>query len=287
MAPGVTNSFGIMRNFIRFIIRYHFLFLFLLFETFCFYLLINYNHRHQETFINSSGKVVASFLEISGTFKDYVSLRRANEELSRENALLRTQIPENIPSISEPKLARQESDDLFIYQYRAGKVINNSVHRAHNFITINKGSKHGIAPEMGVISARGLVGIVRHVSPNYSTAISLLNNQFRVSAKLRDSNYFGVLEWDGKSYQHAILTEIPGHAPVSTGDAIVTSGYSTIFPEGILIGTIEDYQLHQGEGFYEIRVKLSVDFKNLTYVEVVEKTSGEEQKQLENLMQND
>jgi rod shape-determining protein MreC len=274
-----------MREIIRFITKHHLFFLFLLFETLSFYLLVNYNHHHNQTFINSSGKLTASILEVSGNFSEYFSLKKANEELSRENAYLRTQLPENNQINNQDRPTQNSYGG--IYNYTSARVVNNSVNKLNNYITINKGSNHGIVAEMGVISARGLVGIVRHVSPNYSTVLSLLNTHFKASAKLRDSNFFGSLEWSGSSFEHAILSEIPAHANMSVGDAVVTSGYSAIFPEGILIGTIEDFNLREGEGFYQIIVKLSVDFKSLAYVEVVEKTTKAEQKELEKTTAND
>lgn len=276
-----------MRDFIRFIIRYHLFFLFLFFETISFYLLVNYNHHHNQTFVNSSSKFAAGVLEISSNFTDYFSLKRANEELSRENAFLRTQLPENIYTLSESAPASRQVQDSIDYLYRPAKVINNSINKFHNYITINKGSNQGIQPQMGVISARGLVGVVRHVSPNYATVISLLNTQLKISARLRETNHFGSLEWDGRSYRHAILNEIPGHAKISIGDAVVTSGYSALFPEDILIGTIEDFELNEGEGFYVIKVRLSIDFKNLTYIETVEKKTRNEQQELEKLTNDD
>ncbi|MDG5799505.1 rod shape-determining protein MreC [Marinilabiliaceae bacterium ANBcel2] len=275
-----------MSNIIRFIIKYNLVFFFLLFEVFSFYLLISYNQHHKETFLKSSGNVTASLLQLSSGFTDYFSLKEANEELSRENAYLRTLLPDN-------KIDK-EIDDIYSimedsveYIYRPAKIINNSVNRLHNYITLNKGERDGINRGDGVISARGVVGVVRYTSQNYSTVLSLLNTQLKISAKLKESNFFGTLEWNGKSYQHAILSEIPAHATVSTGDAVVSSGYSTIFPEGILIGTIQDYELISGEGFYNIRVKLSVDFKNLTYVEAVKKINKKEQLNLENRTLND
>ena len=277
-----------MRNFFRFIERYHFFLLFLLFETLAFYLVVNYNQLQKQTFISSSGKLAASVLEISGTFKNYFTLKRANDELSRENAFLRSQI-QNAGDI-QPVNDIASGLDLRTpdrFHFRQAKVINNSVNKQFNYLTINRGAMHGIQPESGVISARGLVGVVQNVSTHYATVISLLNTRFKVSAKLRDSGFFGSLEWDGHSYRHAILSEIPAHAPIQVGDAVVTSGYSTIFPEGVLVGTVEDFELGEGEGFYRIRVKLSVDFKNITYVEIAQKVAGEEQRNLEKLTEDD
>jgi rod shape-determining protein MreC len=233
--------------------------------------------------------MIAGVMEISGNFKDYFSLKRANEELSRENAFLRAQLPANLVAADAVIGfgAIVGDSGMVLYNYQPAKVINNTINRRHNHITINKGSRHGVVQDMGVISARGIVGVVRHVSPRYSTVISVLNTQFRASAKLRETNYFGSLTWDGSSWMHMTLSEIPAHAPISAGDAVVTSGYSTIFPEGILVGTIESFYLNKGEGFYDIKVKLSVDFKNLTYVEVVEIPSALEQKELEKLTADD
>ncbi len=277
-----------MRNFFRFIERYHFFLLFLIFETLSFNLVINYNQLQKQSFISTSNRLAASILEISGSFKNYFTLKKANEELSRENAFLRSQL-QLVPNQEQAKSLTSSVDSLWSdrFYFRQAKVINNSVNKQNNYLTINRGSIHGIKPETGVVSARGLVGVAHNVSAHYSTVISLLNTHLKVSARLRDSNFFGSLGWDGKSYRNAILSEIPAHAPIQVGDAVVTSGYSAIFPEGILVGTVEEFHLGEGEGFYRILVKLSVDFKNLSYVEIAEKITGKEQLELEKLTQDD
>lgn len=279
-----------MRNFFRFIEKYHFYLLFLLFETVAFYLIVNYNYRQKQSFISTSNRITASFLEISGTFRNYFALKKANDELSRENAYLRSLL-QTVPDIdTSASRGISSSVDLLTsdrFLFKNAKVINNSVNKQLNYITINRGFMHGIKPEMGVVSAHGLVGIVKNVSPYYSSVISLLNARFKVSAKLRDSNYFGSLEWDGHSYRYAILNEIPSHVQVKVGDAVVTSGFSTIFPEGILVGIVEEFFLGEGDGFYHIKVKLSVDFKNLAYVEIADKITGQEQVNLEKQNQDD
>jgi rod shape-determining protein MreC len=260
-----------------------------LFETLSFYLLVNYNQHQHQLFLNSSQRLATSIFEVTSNFTDYFSLRRANDELSRENALLRSQVYDFAANqvIGKHNLTELTVRRDSLYIFTPAKVINNSVNKLHNYLTINSGKLEGIKPGMGVISARGLVGITRHVSDHYATVISLLNTQLKISAKLRDSDFFGSLTWEGESPSQTILYEIPGHAKLSVGDAVITSGYSAIFPEGILIGTVENYKLKQGEGFYEITVKLSVDFSRLTYVEIVKKSSGEEQLELEKTTEND
>lgn len=275
-----------MRNIIRFILKYHFLLLFLFFEILSFYLVVNYNDIHKQQFLNSSGRIATSLFEVSSSFSDHFSLKRANAELSRENSLLRSQLF-NYDSRKSPKWDYKNIEVDTVVNFIPSKVVNNSVNKLHNFITIDKGSKDGIESGMGVISARGLVGIVRNVSKNYSTITSLLNTQIKISSKLRDSHYFGTLYWSGQSIKYATLSEIPSHAEIGIGDAVVTSGFSSIFPENILIGTIEDFELNRGKGFYDITVRLSVDFSNLTYVETIDNHRKQERINLENKTKND
>ena len=139
---------------------------------------------------------------------------------------------------------------------------------------------------MAVVSPNGIVGVVNGVSKRFSTVMSLLNTDLHISAKIKKNNYFGSLSWDGKNYREAILYEIPHHVPVSKGDTIITSGFSTIYPEGVLIGTIKDFEV-KGGNFYEITVRLSTDFKNLTYVNLVSNLRKEEQIELEEQLEYD
>lgn len=276
-----------MRNFIRFIIRNHFLLLFLLLEIVSFYFIFNYNQYHRKVYLSSSNQVSGYLYKNFSSVIQYFQLKRTNEELVRENSELRNQLDKN--SFYAPMLPEIEVDTVAAqhYRYSAARVINNSVNKHFNYLTLNKGLKHGIHPDMGVISSRGLVGVVLNTSENYSTVISLLNTRLRISARLRETGFFGSLNWDGHSYRYATLSGIPAHATPLVGDAVVTSGYSSIFPENILVGTIDEVTIDQGEGFYEIKVLLSVDFKKLEYVHVVEKLEAEEQLELEKLSEND
>jgi rod shape-determining protein MreC len=162
------------------------------------------------------------------------------------------------------------NDEHLKYAYISARIISNSVNQQQNYLTLDKGSEDGIRPDMGIISAGGVAGIITNVSPSYSTGLSLLNTRWNVSAKLSKNNYFGSLVWDGKNYREALLNEIPFHVDVAVGDTIVTSGFSSFFPEGITLGTVESFAKPGGDSFYTIRVKLSVDFKSLSYVEVIE-----------------
>jgi rod shape-determining protein MreC len=192
-----------MRNFIRFIIRNHFLLLFLLLEIVSFYFIFNYNQYHRKVYLSSSNQVSGYLYERFSSVIQYFELKRTNEELARENAELRNQLDKN--SFYAPMLPEIEVDTVAAQQYRysAARVINNSVNKHFNYLTLNKGRKDGIAPDMGVISSRGLVGVVLNTSENYSTVISVLNTRLRISARLRETGFFGSLYWDAGSYKRA------------------------------------------------------------------------------------
>src|SRR5690606_4320174 len=161
-----------------------------------------------------------------------------------------------------------QSDSTF--RITTARVINNSVNGAFNYITLDRGRRHGIKPDQGIISSSGIVGVVGEVSDSYAMGLSVLNGRWSVSAKLKNNGYYGSLHWDGTDYKHAILSEIPLHVEIAIGDTIETSGYSAVFPEGIPVGTISDYTKPAGENYYSIEVRLAVDFKSLSHVEVVE-----------------
>jgi rod shape-determining protein MreC len=161
-------------------------------------------------------------------------------------------------------------------------VIGNSVNKQKNFITLNKGKKHGIGTDMAVTNSEGVLGVIVGTSENYSVAMSLLNIDFRLSARIKTNGYFGSLTWDGRDYKHVILSEIPQHVVINEGDTIETTGYSAVFPEGILIGSVSDIR-KSGSDFYNITVSLAADFKKLNYVNIVGNLKKSEQLELENL----
>jgi len=276
-----------MRNFIRFLLRHHFIFLFLIIEIVSLVLVLNYNAYQSSVFLSSSNTLTGGFYNRYNNAREYLMLRRINEDLARENAFLRGQLPESFRASKDYFNLVYDSLSQQQYVYRAARVINNSVNKHFNYITLNKGQKHGIEREMAVISSKGVVGIVNNVSENYSTVISVLNTRLKISAKLEETGYFGALEWDGQTFDHAVLNEIPRHATVNVGDLVETSGYSAIFPEGILIGTVQEVENNEGESFYTIKVKLSVDFKDLAFVEVIGNAMREEQVELEKQTEDD
>jgi len=257
-----------MRSLLRFLVRNYFFLLFLILESFCMVLVVRYNNYQKVKFLNSSNQVIGKIYETSNSIFSFFKLQQVNSELAAENARLRNELQQ----LALPE-GQERTDSMTIgqveYLFIPAKVINNSVNKQNNYITLNKGKKDGIKPDMGIIGPGGIVGIITNVTDHYSTGPTVLNKRWRVSARIKKNNYFGSLVWDGKDFHQAQLNEIPFHVEPEKGDTIVTSGYSSIFPEGIMIGQIESFNHESGDNFYEIRVRLSTNFMTLTHVEVI------------------
>jgi rod shape-determining protein MreC len=269
-----------MRNLIQFIIRYHVVLLFLMLETLSLVLLFNANDYHKAWLVNKADRLTGNYYLRIGNAREYLHLRQINEQLSQENTRLRNQLEKAYRAEDIYFYSVNDSLHQQQYYFTPAKVIDNSVNKRQNFLTLNKGKKDGIREEMGVISNQGLIGLIVGVSDHFSVAISLLNTDFKVSAKILKNDYYGSLSWPGHDYRYALLSEIPHHVHVDVGDTIVTSGYSSTFPEGVLVGTVESFSV-TGGSFLEIEVRLSVDFKSITYVNVVSNLRRFERDKLE------
>ncbi len=269
-----------MKSLIQFLLRYHFIILFILIELTSLTLAFRNNDYQKARTVNLVQNIRGVYNAKIYSLKTYIGLREINENLAAENTRLNNIIQR-----------AYHSDDIFFYReddpgykqhyYMTGAtIINNKTNTQHNFITLNKGAEKGIKPGMGVISNDGIVGVVFDVSKNYATVITLLNTKLIISAKIKKNNYFGSLQWDGKSPEISVLNEIPHHVEINKGDTITTSGYSSIFPEGIMIGTVNDY-IVKGGNFYKIKVSLSTDFKKIRFVNVISNLKKDEQLELE------
>lgn len=276
-----------MRNLLKFLIHYHVAFLFVALEVVAFTITIQNNFYQRASFINNTTEISGNIYRIYSSVVEYFNVRNENDKLALENTALRKLLKSNY--IINDKNIQQANDLIYKqkYDYINAKVINNSVFRQTNYITLNKGRNQGIKPDMGVINSQGIVGIVKDVSYNFSIVIPTININAHISAKIKKTDYFGTLSWDGKDYRYALLNEIPFHVKVSKGDTVVTSGYSSIFPEGIIIGVVKDFNFNQGNNFYNIYIQLSTDFMNLNHVNVVSNLYKDEQKILENSVTHD
>ena len=269
-----------MRSLIRFFQRHHLLFIFLILEGMAGFLLLRNNYIQRIAFVRATNAVSGNIYEQIGNWRDYLRLREQNRQLQEENTKLRSMLPDAFYAADTSRFFYAGSGKRRQYAYLPAKVINNSVNRQYNLITLNRGRNEGVAADMAVIGPEGIVGIVDGVSEHFATVMPVINRNFRVSAKFRKNNHFGSLSWDGRSYRYATLNEIPLHVPVSKGDTLVVSGFSDSFPEGIPIGVVDTVEKKDGS-FYTISVLLATDFRKLYFVTVVEDMMKTEKQNLE------
>lgn len=206
-----------------------------------------------------------------------MGLRNENQKLVEENRMLRALLYNVVPKdfVSSDSVMAQ-------YTVTTGRVIKNSYASPRNFITINKGEQDGISIDMGVVTEKGILGIVERTSKRYATVQSILNEGSNINAKILHTDYFGSLVWNGKDYQTVQLVDIPRLVPLTLGDTIVTGAMSSIFPEGIPIGVISKYDLDISKSFYIIEVALFNDMTNVRNVYIVKNSDRREIKELEN-----
>lgn len=273
-----------MRNLLNFLERYKHLVLFLFLEGWSLYYLVSRNNYHNTRVMFAFRGITQGAQIKLDNAKTFLNLRDINKNLAEENVALKNSIQ---------KLVREEnssfspvSDSVYRQQYihKTAEVIENSINRQKNFFTINKGRRDGITPDMSVISPEGVAGVIVGCSEHYAIAMSVLNLDFKLSARLKSNGYFGSLNWDGRNYHYAVLNEIPQHVPINVGDTVETTGYSAIFPEGIMIGRVSEFEKPGGD-FYRIRIELSTDLKKLHFVDVIGNIRKKEQLDLENLFQ--
>jgi len=242
-------------------------------------LLFRYNRYQQSVFFTSAGAVTGKVYEAEGLVNSYLGLRQENENLLRRNMELEQRV-----AFAEKRYKDMLADSVetllpidSVFTTIGARVISNTLNKQDNFITLNKGRLSGIAPDMGVLDAQGVVGIVYKVSDHYSLVISLLNSKMNLSCKVKGTEYFGYLSWEGKESEFAYLNDLPRHAEFTLGDTIITSGFSSVFPEGLLVGNVDDIMDSNDGLSYQIRVKLASNFGSLNHVSVIA-TSGKEER---------
>ena len=271
-----------MRNLWIIISKYNAFFLLIIFLVLSLVLLVNNNSYQRASAWNSSNRLIGGSFERVNAIKNYLSLGRTNDSLAFENARLRNDLKSSIFSDSIRQQTVTDTLTQQQYTYIVSKVVNNSIHQSNNYITINRGFKHGIKKGMGVMSAKGIVGIVLNVSEHFSTIQSILHSDTRISASVNGN--IGSLVWGEGNYDPrlAILKDIPNHVIVKKGNRVITSGYS-LFPSGIEIGRVTRTGLKGGDSFLNIEIWLSTDFSNLQYVYVINNLFSLEQESLEAL----
>lgn len=276
-----------MRKLIAFLIRYSLVILFIGLELLAFGLIVNNNGYQKSVFFSSGNTVMASLFRVSNSVVDFFYLRQANNGLASENTRLKNQLVQLENHLSNFTRNQVEPADITWMEpekeitFMSAKVIHNSTNKIQNYITLNKGARDGVRVDMGVINEEGVVGIVSKVTNKFSVVIPILNPKLQISTKFIKNNYSGPIVWEGHDYRYAKLNDIARHVKFSLGDSIITSGYSYSFPEGMLIGTVDDFTIHESDAYYEIKIRLAVNFRTLSHVKLINYLNFEEQQFLE------
>lgn len=277
-----------MRNFILFIRRFFNLILFLILEIVCVILIARTNTLQGNDVMSSANSAIGLMYKKQNEVVYYFGLRMMNDSLLTENARLRQQLAQYISydTLKDTSVTRAipSLDSAHIiqyahYLYRTARVINNSVGAENNYITINRGSNHGIKKNMAVISGTGVVGRVVHVSGNFASALSVLSVKQQVSARLKDGTV-GYVSWNGERPDVMIMRDVPQQIKVRRGDSVFTTSYS-FFPPNVLIGIVYKTATIKKNNLQLLYLRTATNFRNLQYVYVVENTMMEERRQLE------
>jgi len=273
-----------MQRIILFFVRFRNFLLFAFLFAVSIALTINSHSFHKSKMVSSANFLSGGIFGIKSSITDYFDLRSQNELLTEENTRLRTLLSNSDILTSEGGLDSIVLDSN--YKFIPARVINNSYSKTKNNLTLNRGSSDSIKVDMGVLSSKGVVGMVNSVSRNYASVQSILNTNSQVVAKFKKSNQFGTLKWNAKEANIVQLIEIPRIANIAIGDTIVTDGKSTIFPPNLLIGIVKDFSRSEGDDYYHIDVELFTDMTRIKHVYLVSQRDAVEIKELENLVED-
>ena len=275
-----------MRNLLNFLLKYNDWLLLALLEVISLALLFQFNHYQGSVYFTSANRMVGGVYSVVHQVSGYFHLKSINEDLMERNVRLELETKRLEKALNglladSTQIVRLREEALNNYEIYKAEIVNNSITHTDNYITIDKGTNDGIRPEMGVITGNGIVGIVYLTSSNYSVVISVLNSKSSISCKIKNSDYFGFLKWDGGSSQFAQVKDLPRHALLEVGDTVVTSGHSAVFPPGIPVGRVEEMKESHDGLSYQLSVKLFTDFAKLNEVRVIARKGQEEQQELE------
>ena len=269
-----------MQLIINFIIKNSHKLLFLLLFITSLSMIINSHSYHRSAYVNSANAFTGGVYQQINEAKEYLSLKEKNKILASENAILKELLFNKKDTILTSKTVFRK--DLNNFKVVIAKAVKNSFNKKQNYITINAGSNAGIQTDMGVVNDKGIVGLIEKTSPNFSTIQSVLNIKSKINAKVKNSEHFGSLIWDGKNVGFAQLIDVPRLASIRKGDSIVTGGNSDIFPENIPIGKIDKIFIDTKTNYYTINIRLFNDMTSIGYVYVIENKKRKEKETLEN-----
>ena len=255
-----------MYNLKRFILKHHFVILFILLEVISILLLARSQNFHRNRLVNTSNAVVGKIYERSSEVGNYFRLNSANKQLAEENAMLRRQLSivyDTITCVFDVN----EGDTL--YEYIPAQVVNNSTNQANNYIIINKGAADGIYRDMSVISTDGIVGVVTDVSRHYASIMSLLHSKSVVGVRFKNNQEIAGLKWETNNYRYGMVEDIPTHIVLQKGDTVLTSSHSYIFPEDLMVGTVEEFYPTAVDALNKAKIRFATDFSTLRHVYVI------------------
>ena len=270
-----------MQQIVNFIIKYKYFLFFLLLEIVAISLTIQNHSYHKSKFVSSANFITGGFYKKINSFREFTNLRTYNQQLLDENTRLKNIIAKQQIDTTASLAAVNDSTKYFQrYLYTPAKVIDNQYHKKYNYLTINKGSKNGILFDQAVINSKGIIGITQSVSENFATVQSILNENSKINVRLINSQHFGTLEWNAKDYNILQLADLPIQANIQKGDTLITGGKSIIFPEGIPVGTIEDFRVENNDYSF-VNVRLFNDMSAIGPVNIVVSLYKEEVNQLQ------
>jgi rod shape-determining protein MreC len=269
-----------MKNILALIQRFYTFLLFIAFQVVALIILFKNNNFLQSEFIRHSSDWVGSIYSQRAQLSEYLRLGEINDQLTLENAQLRSQAPDNYLVIRNDLDSIRDSVTMQRYFYRTAKVVNASVNREKNFLLLDRGWNGELKADMGVIAGGNIVGVIRSVSEHYAVVMPVLHADFKASVRLRKSGAFGSLVWNGGDASVADVIDIPKNIPVEPGDTIVTSGYSTFFPANVNVGTVKEVDDESDNDYHLIKIYLGADFRKLDHVLVVSDILKQEQEDL-------
>jgi rod shape-determining protein MreC len=270
-----------MQQIIYFIRKFRYFLLFILLEILAFIFIIQHHSYHNSKFVNSANSITGGVYSTVSNVNDFFKLKSENKRLIEENTRIKNLL--NKQDLNYDSTSFKINDSAKYgqkYEYTFAKIINNNYTNRNNSLTLNKGSKLGITSDLGVINSNGIIGVTKSISKNYSTVLSILNNNSKINVRLKNSNHFGTLVWNGEDYNILQLIDIPRQAHIKEGDTIITGGKSAIFPEGITIGAIKDFNFENNQ-YQNINIVLFNDMSAIGYVQIVKNLERIEQINLE------
>jgi rod shape-determining protein MreC len=269
-----------MKNLIRFLLQNGYPLVFVFFQVIAFYIIFNNTYFQQSAIYRVGSNFTGKISEQRSAVTDYLKLSEENERLANENAKLHNRSKSSFIIVDNAFALINDTLYNVKYRYAPAKVINSTYSKVANFITLDKGTVNGFKENMGVINDQGLVGVITSVSKNYSVVLPIIHPKSLFSVMVKHKHYFGLLKWDGKNYKTAKMTDVSNHAQLAIGDTIVTRE-TTIFPEGIPVGSIRDFENIKGSNFLNISVELFADYSQIYQVYSVENLMADEQIELE------